>query len=84
MKETFGTRRAVLDFVTYRRTQPRETQLDSATIAFYYIPWSTIDGLFDGIALYNQALLLDQPWLLDPIVARTVAAASASASAAGK
>ena len=35
--------------------QPRETQIDNASIAFYYMPWMTIDGLLDGMDLYNSA-----------------------------
>jgi hypothetical protein len=44
-------------FVTYRRDQPRETQIENASIAFYYMPWLTIEGLLDGMDLYNDALV---------------------------
>jgi lysophospholipase L1-like esterase len=44
-------------FVKYRRDQSRETQLRNASIAFYYMPWMTIEGLLDGIDLYNDAIV---------------------------
>jgi lysophospholipase L1-like esterase len=43
--------------VKYRREQPRATQIDNASIAFFYMPWMTIEGLLDGTDLYNKALL---------------------------
>jgi lysophospholipase L1-like esterase len=43
--------------VKYRRDQPRATQIENASVAFFYMPWMTIDHLLDGIDLYNKALL---------------------------
>jgi hypothetical protein len=41
----------------YRRDQPRETQIANAELAFYYMPWMTIDSLLDGIDLYDEAIV---------------------------
>ena len=41
----------------YRRDQPRETQIANADVAFYYMPWMTIDSLLDGVDLYNDAIV---------------------------
>jgi lysophospholipase L1-like esterase len=43
--------------VKYRRDQDRETQIANADIAFYYMPWMTIDGLFDAMETYNAAII---------------------------
>jgi lysophospholipase L1-like esterase len=43
--------------VKYRRDQPRATQVQNASIAFFYMPWMTIEGLLDGTDLYNRALI---------------------------
>jgi hypothetical protein len=43
--------------VKYRRDQPRATQTANASIAFFYMPWLTIEGLLDGTDLYNEALV---------------------------
>jgi lysophospholipase L1-like esterase len=42
--------------VKYRRGQPREVQLANADVAFYYMPWMTVDLLLDGIDAYNAAI----------------------------
>jgi lysophospholipase L1-like esterase len=44
-------------FVKYRRSQPRETQIANASVAFFYMPWLTVEGLLDGIDLYNDAIV---------------------------
>jgi lysophospholipase L1-like esterase len=44
-------------FVKYRRSQPRATQIDNASVAFFYMPWLSIDGLLDGVDLYNDAIV---------------------------
>jgi hypothetical protein len=44
-------------FVKFRRSQPRETQIENASISFFYMPWMTIEGLLDGMDLYNNALV---------------------------
>jgi lysophospholipase L1-like esterase len=43
--------------VKYRRDQDRQTQIANADIAFYYMPWMSIDGLLNSIDVYNQAIL---------------------------
>ena len=43
--------------VKYRRNQDRATQIVNADIAFYYMPWMSIDGLLNSVDLYNQAIL---------------------------
>ena len=43
--------------VKYRRNQPRETQIANADVAFYYMPWMSIDGMLDAVDTYNQAIL---------------------------
>jgi hypothetical protein len=43
--------------VKYRRDQDRQTQIANADIAFYYMPWMTIDGLFDAMETYNASIL---------------------------
>jgi lysophospholipase L1-like esterase len=44
-------------FVKYRRDQPKDVAVRNASISFYYMPWMTIEGLFEGIDLYNDALV---------------------------
>jgi lysophospholipase L1-like esterase len=41
----------------YRRDQPRATQIANADVAFYYMPWMSIDSLLDGMDLYNNAIV---------------------------
>ncbi len=41
----------------YRRDQPRATQISNADVAFYYMPWMSIETLLDGLDLYNEAII---------------------------
>jgi GDSL-like lipase/acylhydrolase family protein len=41
----------------YRRNQDRPTQVANADVAFYYMPWMSIDGMLDAMDVYNQAIL---------------------------
>lgn len=43
--------------VKYRRNQDRRTQIANADVAFYYMPWMSIDGMLDAMDVYNQAIL---------------------------
>jgi len=43
--------------VKYRRGQPRPTQIANADVAFYYMPWMSIDGMLDAMDVYNGAIL---------------------------
>src|SRR5205823_5143349 len=43
--------------VKYRRDQERPVQLANADVAFYYMPWMSIDDLLDGIDAYNGAIV---------------------------
>jgi lysophospholipase L1-like esterase len=43
--------------VKYRRSQDRATQIANADVAFYYMPWMSIDGMLDAMDVYNQAIL---------------------------
>jgi hypothetical protein len=43
--------------VKYRRDQNRRTQIANADVAFYYMPWMSIDGMLDAMDVYNQAIL---------------------------
>jgi lysophospholipase L1-like esterase len=43
--------------VKYRRGQERQTQIANADVAFYYMPWMSIDGLLDAMDTYNDAIL---------------------------
>jgi len=43
--------------VKYRRSQDRATQIKNADVAFYYMPWMSIDGMLDAMDVYNQAIL---------------------------
>jgi|GEM_PF-1097007 Lysophospholipase L1 and related esterases len=43
--------------VKYRRNQERPEQVANADIAFYYMPWMSMDDLLDGTDAYNAAVL---------------------------
>jgi hypothetical protein len=43
--------------VKYRRDQERQQQIANADVAFYYMPWMSIDDLLDGTDAYNKAVL---------------------------
>ena len=43
--------------VKYRRDQDRATQIANADVAFYYMPWMSIDGMLDAMDVYNGAIL---------------------------
>ncbi|MGH9387881.1 MAG: SGNH/GDSL hydrolase family protein [Vicinamibacterales bacterium] len=43
--------------VKYRRDQPRAEQIENARLAFFYMPWMTIDGLLNAMDLYNAAIV---------------------------
>ena len=43
--------------VKYRRNQDRSAQIANADVAFYYMPWMSIDGMLDAMDVYNQAIL---------------------------
>jgi hypothetical protein len=43
--------------VKYRRGQPRNVQIANADVAFYYMPWMSIDGMLDAMEVYNNAIL---------------------------
>jgi hypothetical protein len=43
--------------VKYRRNQDRQTQVANADVAFFYMPWLSIDGMLDAMDVYNQAIL---------------------------
>jgi lysophospholipase L1-like esterase len=43
--------------VKFRRDQDRDTQVKNADVAFYYMPWMSINTLLDGVDLYNQAVI---------------------------
>ena len=43
--------------VKYRANQDRATQIANADVAFYYMPWMSIDGLLDAMARYNAAII---------------------------
>lgn len=43
--------------VKYRRDQDRATQIANADVAFYYMPWMSIDGMLHAMDVYNQAIL---------------------------
>ena len=44
-------------FVKYRRNQPADVQQHNASGVFYYMPWMTLNGLLDGIDMYNDAIV---------------------------
>jgi hypothetical protein len=43
--------------VKYRRDQDRATQIANADVAFFYMPWMSIDGMLNAMDVYNQAIL---------------------------
>lgn len=43
--------------VKYRRDQDRATQIANADVAFFYMPWMSIDGLLDAMDRYNAAIV---------------------------
>jgi lysophospholipase L1-like esterase len=43
--------------VKYRRGQERQTQVANADVAFYYMPWMSIEGMLDAMDVYNGAIL---------------------------
>jgi len=43
--------------VKYRRTQNHQTQVANADVAFYYMPWMSVDALLDAVDIYNQAIV---------------------------
>lgn len=43
--------------VKYRPDQDRATQVANADVAFYYMPWMSIDGMLQAMQTYNQAIL---------------------------
>jgi len=43
--------------VKYRHGQDRATQIKNADVAFYYMPWMSIDGMLNAIDVYNQAIV---------------------------
>ena len=43
--------------VKYRRDQPRHVQIANADVAFYYMPWMSIEGMLDAVDVYNQAIV---------------------------
>lgn len=43
--------------VKYRRGQDRATQIKNADVAFFYMPWMSIDGMLDAMEVYNQAIV---------------------------
>jgi lysophospholipase L1-like esterase len=57
--------------VKYRRGQPRDEQVANADVAFYYMPWMSIEDLLDGIGLYNQALVTYGAAHDVPVIAET-------------
>jgi hypothetical protein len=43
--------------VKYRRNQDRATQIANADVAFYYMPWMSIDGMLDAMDTYNNSIV---------------------------
>jgi lysophospholipase L1-like esterase len=43
--------------VKYSRNQDRATQIANADVAFFYMPWMSIDGMLDSMDMYNGAIL---------------------------
>jgi len=43
--------------VKYRADQDRAVQIKNADVAFYYMPWMSIDDLLAGIDMYNKAIV---------------------------
>lgn len=56
--ENNGVRLVLSTFlVKYRREQSRTEQLKNADVAFYYMPWMSIEALLDAMDLYNRAIV---------------------------
>ncbi|HEX5068651.1 MAG TPA: SGNH/GDSL hydrolase family protein [Vicinamibacterales bacterium] len=43
--------------VKYRHDQDRAMQVANADVAFYYMPWMTMEGMLSAMDVYNQAIL---------------------------
>lgn len=43
--------------VKYRRNQDRATQVANADVAFYYMPWMSIEGMLNAVDVYNAAIV---------------------------
>jgi hypothetical protein len=43
--------------VKYRRDQDRPAQIANADVAFFYMPWMSIDGLLHAMDVYNDAIV---------------------------
>jgi hypothetical protein len=43
--------------VKYRRNQDKPTQIANADVAFFYMPWMSIDGMLHAMDTYNDAIL---------------------------
>ncbi len=43
--------------VKYRHGQDRATQIANANVAFYYMPWMSIDGMLNAMDVYNGAIV---------------------------
>lgn len=43
--------------VKFRRDQDRAVQVRNADVAFFYMPWMSIDGMLNAIDRYNQAIV---------------------------
>jgi lysophospholipase L1-like esterase len=43
--------------VKYRANQDRATQIANADVAFFYMPWMSIDGMLDAMDRYNAAII---------------------------
>jgi lysophospholipase L1-like esterase len=43
--------------VKYRRDQDRATQIANADVAFFYMPWMSIDGMLHAMDVYNDAIV---------------------------
>ncbi|MEX2285788.1 MAG: SGNH/GDSL hydrolase family protein [Planctomycetaceae bacterium] len=55
--ESHGVPLVLSTFLTKcRRDQPRSVQLANADVAFFYMPWMTIDDLLDALDNYNEAI----------------------------
>ena len=61
MRQELGARQIPLVLSTfivkYRRDQDRATQIANADVAFYYMPWMSIDGMLDAMDVYNGAIV---------------------------
>ena len=43
--------------VKYRRNQDRDTRIANANVAFYYMPWMTIEQLLNAMDMYNGGII---------------------------